>query len=83
MYMCLVCGFPDLDEPPRDEAGVPSYEICPSCGFEYGFDDDHSGFTYAQWRAKWIEDGMQWWSSAHEPSAGWNAAKQLKAIDKP
>jgi hypothetical protein len=34
-YKCPVCGYPDLPEPPLDM----SYEICPSCGTEFGYTD--------------------------------------------
>jgi hypothetical protein len=29
-----------LYEPPYDERGLPSDEICPCCGFHFGYDDD-------------------------------------------
>jgi rubredoxin len=35
-WTCPVCGYPALHEPPRSPEGHPSYEICPSCIFEYG-----------------------------------------------
>lgn len=38
-YICPICGYDKLLEPPYDEYNNPSYEICPCCGFEYGFDD--------------------------------------------
>jgi rubredoxin len=37
-YMCLVCGYPYLTKPYGDYF-QPSYEICPSCGYQYGYDD--------------------------------------------
>jgi len=38
-YTCPVCGFNELQEPPYGPHQEPSYEICPRCGFESGFDD--------------------------------------------
>lgn len=38
-YTCPVCGFDGLKEAPYGPNQEPSYEICPNCGFEFGFDD--------------------------------------------
>lgn len=79
-HMCPVCGFPNLDEPPRSSSGGGSYEICPSCGFEFGVSDDDLGFTYDQWRERWIVNGMPWDSADIEPPPdGWDPREQLKA----
>lgn len=78
-YTCPVCGFAALDEPVRDRSGGGSYEICPSCGFEFGVTDDDRGFSYEQWRQQWVESGMQWWAGRvdEKPPANWNPARQL------
>jgi len=76
-YTCPVCGWPELDEPPRGKDGVASFEICPCCGFEFGFDDDDQGRSFAQARAQWIAGGMQWWSGSRPAPHGWNATQQL------
>jgi len=36
MYTCPVCDYDKLDEPPYDETGFGSFEICPRCGTEFG-----------------------------------------------
>ncbi|MED4649062.1 hypothetical protein P9293_17030 [Bacillus inaquosorum] len=38
-YTCPVCRFKGLTEPAYDKEGTHSYEICPCCGFQFGFDD--------------------------------------------
>ncbi len=76
-HTCPVCGWPDLHEPPRNREGGASFEICPSCGFEFGFDDDDQGLTYEAARARWIAAGMKWWSGARAAPHGWNPAEQL------
>lgn len=38
-HTCPVCGFKGLAEPPYDHEGNHSHEICPCCGFQFGFDD--------------------------------------------
>lgn len=37
-HVCPVCGWGRLEEPP--EGASQSFEICPSCGTEFGFHDD-------------------------------------------
>ncbi|MFJ8087180.1 hypothetical protein ACIQ7N_03070 [Lysinibacillus sp. NPDC095746] len=37
--ICLICGFNELYEPPYDEEGEPSDEICPCCSFHFGYDN--------------------------------------------
>jgi rubredoxin len=79
-YQCPVCGYPGLDEPPRLEERYPSYEICPSCGFEFGVTDDDRGFSYEQWRQEWVNDGMRWWSRARHQPPGWDPRAQLGTV---
>ena len=78
--ICPVCGYDGLHEPAYDDT-EPSYEICPSCGYQFGYHDDAVGITQEQWRAKWIEDGMKWWSSGRKPSASWKPKEQLRNIN--
>jgi RNAse (barnase) inhibitor barstar len=59
-YVCPVCGFPDLHELPHSDEGGGSYEICPSCGFQFGVSDEDRGFSYDQWRQEWIANGTPW-----------------------
>lgn len=78
-HTCPVCGFPKLSEAPRSKSGGGSFEICPSCGFQFGVSDDDKGFTYAKWRAQWKKNGMKWSSKSAAPK-NWDAAAQLKQI---
>lgn len=81
--MCPVCGYPDLKEPPRSaRTGGGSYEICPSCGFQFGVTDDDRGFSYDDWRQQWIEQGMSWDSEGLQSKpAGWDPETQLRLLD--
>ena len=74
-HKCPVCGYPKLTEAPRTHAGGGSYEICPSCGFQFGVSDDDGGFTYEQWREKWRNAGMKWYERAR--SLHWNGIRRL------
>jgi hypothetical protein len=81
-HTCPICGFPELNEPPRSRSGGGSYEICPSCGFQFGVTDDDQHITYAEWRERWRAGGMKW-SSHQKPPAGWDPATQLAQVDPP
>lgn len=65
--ICPVCGFANLQFPPYDEYGNPSYEICGCCGFEYGFDDSSNGLTFVKYREEWIEKGFKFFRKNAEP----------------
>lgn len=80
MHLCPVCGYPDLFEAPRSASGGGSYEICPSCGFQFGVDDDDKGISHEQWREKWVAGGMKWHSQGNAAPKGWDANKQLAAL---
>jgi hypothetical protein len=73
---CPVCGTAELSQPPYEhypgsvsvEAappyeelwGRPSYEVCPSCGFEFGNDDNPgtaAPSSFGEYRLEWEERG--------------------------
>lgn len=78
-HTCPVCGYPELRETPRSKHSGGSYEICPSCGFQFGVTDDDQGFSYHQWRETWRDGGMKWSSRRRRP-ANWNPAAQLARV---
>ena len=57
--------------------GGASYEICPSCGFQFGVSDDDAGISPAEWRAHWIRDGMKWSSQTSAAPPRWQPQRQL------
>ena len=79
-YTCPACGFPNLAEIPRTDECGGSYEICPSCGFQFGVSDDDRGITYDEWRKTWIKQGMPWNSIGIKPPPNWNPQEQLRHI---
>ena len=79
-YMCPVCGYPGLQEPPRGEATGGSYEICPSCGFQFGVSDDDLGISDGQWRQDWIAAGMPWRSIGVDQPPDWNPTTQVSNV---
>ncbi len=47
----------ELVPPYEAQLGRPSYEVCPVCAFEFGFDDNPGGGlvpeSFASYRASW------------------------------
>lgn len=78
---CPVCGYPDLCEPPYSAEGDGSFEICESCGFQFGVSDDDGGSSHVAWRSAWIGRGLPW-SSTNPPPARWDARQQIERIDQ-
>ena len=58
--ICPVCGYPDLSQPPYDDHGDPSYEICACCGFEFGYDDAVRDYSFERYRDEWIANGFEY-----------------------
>jgi hypothetical protein len=80
-YTCPVCGYPDLRRNPRSDVNGGSYEICASCGFQFGVSDDDRGFSYDDWRSQWVRLGMPWDSAGfEEPPKGWDPVAQLSSV---
>jgi hypothetical protein len=76
-YRCPVCGYLGLSEPPYDD-GLASFEICVSCGTQFGYDD--VSLTHEALREKWIEGGCSWWFTEVPPPDGWDPVQQLTAL---
>lgn len=51
-FICPVCYFDGMVDPPRD------YNICERCGTEFGLDDEDC--TFAELRERWISLGSKW-----------------------
>lgn len=75
-HYCPVCNYSGLSENIVCLDGMPSFEICPSCGFQFGVDDE-KGITYDAWRDAWIKGGMKWWNDRICQPPNWDPIKQL------
>lgn len=73
---CPVCGYTQLSEPAYDKSGLASFQVCPCCGTQFGYDDATT--THDALRERWMTGGKLWWSSATPPPRGWNPEEQLK-----
>jgi hypothetical protein len=77
---CPACGF-QLDFKPWEETSA-SFEICPSCGIQFGYDDagpDDRRTYYDQWRHNWQAGGSKWWSKRPCPS-NFDASRQIERL---
>ncbi len=85
LFICPVCGFPELTEPAYDKYGCSSFNICPCCGVEFGYQDATSSKAdlpkrHAALRTTWIAGGMVWHSASDRPPKDWNPKEQLRNV---
>lgn len=65
-FLCPVCGYADATAPAFDgKQGSWSQEICPSCGTQFDYDDDHK--SHAELRAEWLARQAPWFSNRPKP----------------
>ena len=77
-HHCRVCGY-YLDDPPWAEDGhTPTYEICPCCAVEFGY-EDYTVESAKQYRENWIRKGVIWFDPEQKPVA-WDLQAQLKNV---
>jgi len=84
-YVCIVCGYDGLVEPPYGKGGAVSDEICPCCCFQYGLDDykyEDKKKAFLEWRAEWEHNGYPWFSTSTKPLDHWNPVRQLENVKK-
>lgn len=86
MYMCPVCGYPKLENKPYNDKGLPSEDICPCCGFQFGCDDNYDlnniSKYHSIWRDNWIKNGSIWFSRKTSKPDNFNFKEQLKNLKK-
>lgn len=75
---CRVCGL-RFDDPPWGLDGQsPSFDICPCCGVEFGYEDcNHAAIR--GYRDEWIRDGMNWNYKKSRPEF-WDVTAQMACI---
>lgn len=82
---CPVCGFVSEGEPYYKNVIAGRYNpneavICPCCGYQPGVTDIDKGYSFKDWRHKWVNSGAQWGTIFAPASKDWNAKDQLKSI---
>jgi hypothetical protein len=72
---CRVCGLEQSAPPWGADGTSPTFEICPCCGTEFGYED---GLPDAVTRARelWLKNGAAWFEPNARPP-DWNVDAQL------
>lgn len=79
-HYCRVCGLYIDNKPWGDDGYTPSFEICPCCGAEFGY-DDYNVQLLKEYRRKWIDGGYKW-TLPEEKSLNWNVKEQIENISE-
>jgi hypothetical protein len=78
LMVCRVCGLAQ-ETPPWGRDGLsPSFEICPCCGTEFGY-DDATRVAVLRRRARWAQTGYAWFDPVLRPP-GWRRQEQMGQI---
>ena len=71
-----------MDPPYHRHFGMPSYEVCACCGFEFGNDDDPGTaepVSFEEYLKEWIESGCVWFDESKRPPQ-WSLEEQLAQV---
>nr|WP_314499692.1 hypothetical protein [uncultured Chryseobacterium sp.] len=77
-HNCRVCGLYIDDAPWGENGDCPTYEICPCCGVEFGY-EDYTIESTKMYREKWLEKGAKWFDKSEKPEV-WDRIKQFENI---
>ncbi len=72
----------DLEPPYSVHFGMPSYEVCSCCGFEFGNDDEPGTGTpvsFQEYLEEWVAYGSVWFQPERRP-ASWSLQMQLETV---
>jgi hypothetical protein len=75
---CRVCGYELLDPPWGKDGHSPTWDFCPCCGTEFGY-QDATPISVRRKRENWISNGKKWFDASKKP-ADWNFDEQRKNI---
>jgi hypothetical protein len=77
-FICSICGL-ELDEKPwGDDLLSPTFDICPCCGVEFGYEDCQLNAIRA-YRKNWLQNGSPWCEPKEKPPQ-WSLEIQLKNV---
>lgn len=75
---CRVCGYELSSAPWGDDGDTPSWDICPCCGTEFGY-EDCTLVSAKNKRNRWFADGCKWFDPKSRP-LDWDCEHQLENI---
>ena len=58
---CRVCGYKDPELPWGADGHTPTFELCPCCGVQHGY-EDMTLVAARKYRATWLAAGAKWHS---------------------
>ncbi|REK84672.1 hypothetical protein DY245_42135 [Streptomyces inhibens] len=73
---CFVCGLAQGVPPWGDDGKTPTFDICPCCGSEFGYEDATDAGVFRA-RRRWSERGYAWEDPKARPE-GWDFGVQLQ-----
>lgn len=80
-YLCPSCGYKfPLSLYAEDGQFDSVDEICSACGYQYGYTDINSGYSFQEWRHQWIAQGMKFKHQIENQDPRWNPIAQLQTI---
>ena|SRR5690242_7815117 len=87
--------YANMGLPPWEDHGSPpyyqrygkaSYDVCPCCAYEFGYDDEpmhpENARSFAKYLADWTAGGCHWLGHRVAPE-GWSLEEQLRAASIP
>jgi hypothetical protein len=75
---CQVCGYEPSEPPWGTDGKSPSFNYCPCCGVEWGY-QDASPLGIEMYRAAWLSAGAPW-RDASEPRDGLTVSVRLLRV---
>lgn len=75
---CRVCGLQQSEPPWGADGRSPTFEICPCCGVEFGYEDVNET-SALQARNAWLANGARWTTPTARP-ADWDVEVQLRQL---
>lgn len=75
---CRVCGYQPTEPPWGDDGRTPSFDYCPCCGVEWGYQDS-SPDGIERFRTAWLKNGAPWHDVKQQPD-GLDLADRLRRI---
>lgn len=75
---CRVCGYEPPAPPYGPDGTTPSFDICPCCGVEWGY-EDFTPIGVKKYRDSWLADGAPW-CYKKQPMDGLTTADRLARI---
>ncbi|MFA6060323.1 MAG: hypothetical protein WC756_19135 [Taibaiella sp.] len=77
-HNCRVCGLYIEDAPWGIDGQCPTYEYCPCCDVEFGY-QDYTLESTKKFRQEWLDNGAKWAMPKIKPE-NWDLIEQMKNI---